>query len=144
MKRWCWWWRAKWALLKIWNSNQKSTFDWYCICTIKWNSYEFARRVHVSMCASVCVRYVSICMEINIVLHIQFLNFWFGFDNFSFRIFQLNAKPHTHSCNSSKEFRYLWNFMQFHELFWSIFVVKRIFPENSVCCAHEKEERNRW
>lgn len=92
----------------------------------------------------VCVRYVSICMEINIVLHIQFLNFWFGFDNFSFRIFQLNAKPHTHSCNSSKEFRYLWNFMQFHELFWSIFVVKRIFPENSVCCAHEKEERNRW
>lgn len=54
MKR-CWRWRAKWALLKIWNSNQKSTFDWYCICTIKWNSYEFAQRVHVFMYARVCV-----------------------------------------------------------------------------------------
>lgn len=91
-----WWW-VKRALLK-WNSNQKSTFDWYCFL-MKWIRYECfvcdVRRVRCVRCVSLCV-FVFVFMEINNVLRFV-LNFWFEFDNFSFRIFQLEMPNRIHA-----------------------------------------------
>lgn len=73
-------WKANWNGPPLkWNSNQKSTFDWY-LAAVQTGS--------LSLCGHTYQTNKPVCIRIwkSIMFFVFILNFWFEIDNFAFTI----------------------------------------------------------